>query len=335
MEEAFVAAAFRSGADAIVVVDETGEIVAANPCAEDLLGVDDLVGERVEQFVPVAARGVHAAHRKVFDEKRKPRRMGQGLDLFARRSDGKQFPVDISLTPVLVDGESYVVASLRDVTALVEARAELESNRAQLAIMDDRQRIARDLHDTVIQDIFAAGLSLQAVQAQMVDPDASVRITAAVQQLDAAIARLRRVIFDLRARSGEDVEWQLQRVVSHLVTDSGIVADVETEGPLDVLSARTLEHLFATVREAVANVVRHAEATRTSVEVAVGSGECVLVVTDDGTGMTDAPGVGFGLDNMANRAEALGGEFSIRDRDEGGSIVTWRVPMATKSVPRS
>ncbi len=331
-ETAFLAAAFRNGADAIIVVDPAGTIVAANPCARDLLGDDDLVGACVDDFVPMQLRDAHAHHRNGFAEASSARRMGAGLDLVARRRDGKEFPVDIALSPVEVEGTAYVLASLRDVTPLVEARADLETSKAQLAIMEDRQRIARDLHDTVIQDIFAAGLGLQAVNAAVEDDRVSKRIASSVEQLDAAIARLRRVIFDLRSRSGEDVEWHIRRIVSHLVAETGLDAAVAVNGPVDVLSARAVEHLVATLREAVANVVRHAHATRMDIEVVVHRGRCVLQVCDNGRGFTESPGVGFGLDNMANRAEALGGGFSIDSRDEGGSIVSWWVPVAAKSA---
>ncbi len=82
-------------------------------------------------------------------------------------------------------------------------------------------------------------------------------------------------------------------------------------------------------------MVRHADAARMDIAVEVGAGRCVLEVSDDGRGISDSPGVGFGLDNMANRAEALGGGFSIDDRDGGGSVVTWWVPVAAKSAPIS
>jgi len=334
-EDALMAAAFRSGADAIVIVDATGTIVSANPCARDLLGEDDLVGARVEDFVPMGVRPAHAHHREQFVESKKPRRMGEGLDLMAQRRDGTMFPVDIALSPVVVDGAEYIVASLRDVSALVEARADLESSRAQLAIMDDRQRIARDLHDTVIQDIFAAGLGLQAMNATVEDDKLSKRISSSVEQLDAAIARLRRVIFDLRARSGQDVDWHVRRVVSHSIAETDIEASIEVDGQVEVLSARAVEHLIATLREAVANVVRHADAKHMAVEVAVEDGRCALLVRDDGRGIDGKPGVGFGLDNMANRAEALGGGFSFDPADDGGSVVSWWVPVAAKSAQRS
>jgi PAS domain S-box-containing protein len=324
----FHTAAFRGSADAILVVDTRGRIVAANDSAAELLATDELLGAEVEEFVPQALRPTHHMHREQFVANGSSRRMGAGLDLVARSKDGKEFAVDIALSPVTVDGEHYVVASLRDVSAFVEARAELEASRAKIAIMEDRQRIARDLHDTVIQDIFAAGLGLRAVQAEVEQPDHVGRLGVAVEQLDAAIARLRRVIFDLRARAGIDVEGTILNVVDHAAADSDLEIVVDTEGPLEQLSARVVEHLVATVREAMANVVRHADATRADILVRVHDGQCCLEVRDDGRGMAGTPSVGFGLDNMANRAAALGGGFEIADNGGKGSRVRWCVPVS-------
>ncbi len=320
-------AVFSGAADAIVVVDTEGVIVAANSAAHDLLGAQDLVGGSVDEFVPEPARAAHRGYREVFAAQGSTRRMGAGHDLVARRGDGTLFPVDIALSTVEIDGAPHVVASMRDLTTLVDTREQLESSRSQLAIMEDRDRIARDLHDTVIQDIFAAGLGLKAIQATLTDPDAVQRVNSTVDQLDSAIARLRRVIFDLRVRTGEGITTTVERVVARLVAGSGVQADVQFGGPLESLTARIREHLVATIREAVANVVRHARAHHALVDVHVTDRECIVRVSDDGVGPGESAGVGFGLDNMANRAAALGGGFSFGEVDSGGSAVTWWVPL--------
>lgn len=190
---------FTKSPDGIVVVNTEGLIVAVNPQATALLGYEsaDLRGKRVEELVPEALRHVHESHRNKYVSNPRSRSMGAGLRLFALHQDGHPIPVDIALSPLDMDGAYYTFAAIRDATARLEAEIAIAEADEWRAIIDDRQRIARDLHDTVIQDIFAAGMGLQALQRGMVEDTMKVQLGASVSHLDSVITRLRKVIFNL------------------------------------------------------------------------------------------------------------------------------------------
>src|SRR5262249_13352017 len=145
---------------------------------------DELLGQPVELLVPSAERDAHAAKRAGYASHPVTRPMGSGLDLHGRRKSGDEFPVEISLSPVPSDGQTFVIAIVRDVTERRQAYDELMRAHEELALVDDRERIARDLHDTVIQRLFAVGLSLQGAQGAASEPKLAERIETAIDEID-------------------------------------------------------------------------------------------------------------------------------------------------------
>jgi len=323
---------FAESPDGIVVVNTAGEIVAVNPQATELLGYDsfELDGSLVESLVPESVRKLHVAHRNTYLSKPRSRSMGAGLRLFALHKDGHQIPVDIALSPLEVAGTYYTIAAIRDATARLEAEIAISEADEWRAIIDDRQRIARDLHDTVIQDIFAAGMGLQALQRGMVEDTMKFQLGASVSHLDSVITRLRKVIFNLtHGDESESLESAAERVVHEVVNDSQIDVSIVVTPDGAPLPARTQEHLLATLQEAASNVIRHADAESLEVLIDTTKGTCRLCVADNGIGMPDAAATrpGFGLTNMMNRAQVLGGSCDITERDGGGTTVEWTVPL--------
>lgn len=440
--------------DGTVVVDADGVVVVANAQALRLFGYerDDLVGQQVEQLLPEARRAGHRVHRAGFQANPHARAMGVGLELEARRSDGSLLPVEISLSPVSLDGAAYTIASVRDVSerrrlqnerdriqaalnacydavylvdqgnlllryvnqgaqlqsgytaeellemttlellpserteadfrALVDPlasgdqdvvtfterlvrkdgrmldveavmqRAPGQDQPAYLAIVrdisqrvsseralqrahealmlaEDRERIARDLHDTVIQRLFASGLALQAAEA--LPPERlRARVEDVVGDIDTTIRELRVAIFGLRRDATEP--GSLQREVAKIMHDAaralGFTPDLGVDGDLDRVADRVAPHLLAVLREAMANTARHARPTRVVVRLAVGS-DAQLVVEDDGVGISANALRGNGLQNMSDRARALGGTCTITARKEGGTRVHWQVPVSS------
>jgi PAS domain S-box-containing protein len=479
---------FASSADAIVVVDEHGAIELASAAVEHLFGYApaELVGQPVEVLVPEAVRVAHVQHRAAFGNHPATRLMGAGLELYGRRREGTVFPVDVSLTPLRVDGRTRTAAFVRDATEqrrsealmrriieitrevlagadrydvltlicqdittlvgadlawvvlpapegergglrveaaagqvfdeLIGAALDTESSLAgramragqpvlvpdmsadpsvvsparqaglgpgayipmaaqgrpigalivarragtrpfspaeiaatevfaaaaaiglalgdaresveELRIVTEHERIARDLHDTVIQRLFALGMRLQGFQ-RLANPKTADTISEAVRSIDEVIREIRETIFDLNRppTASPDARLQVRAVVEESSESLGFVPRVSFRGPVEAaMTQSTLIQLLSVLRESLSNVVRHARASRVDVLVAATSETISLIVSDDGVGISDGPAAGHGLANIASRAAELGGECSITARRPTGTLVQWRVP---------
>jgi signal transduction histidine kinase len=212
--------------------------------------------------------------------------------------------------------------------ALALDRVQAEEDRAELAVLADRDRIARDLHDLVIQRLFATGLALQGASRMTVRPEVSERVEAAIEDLDVTIRDIRATIFSLHRRPGtNDLRGELLDLVSEAAAKLGIVPALALEGPVD--SAIPLDvrpHLIAVLSEALANAARHAEAARVNVKVVVRDDEIAVSVQDDGKGLPDTVQES-GLRNLRARAGELGGSMELRPAEGGGTRLVWRVPL--------
>jgi signal transduction histidine kinase len=207
---------------------------------------------------------------------------------------------------------------------LSDARAEQQ----RAAMLDERDRIAADLHDHVIQRLFASGLSLQSVAMKLGPGPLSERILATVQDLDATISQIRTTIFELhdppRAGAG-GLRARLLGVVADVHSALGFDPAVRFEGTIDTLPADVADDLLAVLREALTNVARHARASTAEVALSSRGEQVRLVVHDDGVGFT--PGTrSSGLTNMRTRAQRRGGTLDITARVPCGTTVTWMVP---------
>ena len=221
-----------------------------------------------------------------------------------------------------------LVTAFVEQAALALQVAEAREDRAMLAVFADRDRIGRDLHDLVIQRLFAIGLTLENVARLAVRPELSERLTAAVDDIDVTIKEIRRSIFELGSGRGTLVELrrEIGQVVEEQATHLGLRPSLVTEGPLDsAVPDAVRPHLLAVLREALSNVARHAQARSVSVSVTAGA-DVVLVVLDDGVGLPDDVR-SSGLRNMGERAQSLGGWCRVGRRPEGGTSVTWSVPL--------
>jgi signal transduction histidine kinase len=201
----------------------------------------------------------------------------------------------------------------------------------ELALVEDRERIARDLHDSVIQRLFATGMSLQGT-VRLVERDpaaAMVRIEEAVDGLDVTVKQIRTAIFGLepRAAGAEGLRSRVLSLAREATASLGFEPRVLLDGPIDTgLDDRTGAELLSTLRESLSNVARHAGAHQVEVEVTVADDVCLRVV-DDGVGPPAAGAPrGKGLANMASRAERLGGSLQLRPHEPSGTALEWRVP---------
>jgi signal transduction histidine kinase len=210
---------------------------------------------------------------------------------------------------------------------LIKVRqAELHLRALQMA--QERDRIARDLHDLVIQRVFGAGMRLSSLL-PVVEGGTAERLRQVVAELDSVISDIRTTIFDLQTEG--KLQSGLRAAVRALAADAGerlgFKPRVRFAGPVDTaVDPEIGDQLLAVLREALSNVIRHAAATAVEVEVVVGP-ELVLRVCDDGLGASTDWGDGFGLRNMAVRADVLGGSFALGAHSPRGTVLQWRVPL--------
>ncbi|WP_344319461.1 sensor histidine kinase [Actinocatenispora thailandica] len=213
-------------------------------------------------------------------------------------------------------------------TALALARARDQQEREQYAILGDRERIARDLHDLVIQRVFAAGTQLATIDQLGVKPDVHQRINAVMDDLDTTIQDIRGAIFQLRTTVPDDLRAQIRAVVAQADAVLGYHVRLHLRGPLDtVVTGELRTTLVAVVREALSNVARHAHAHACTVDVGADPSELRLQVTDDGVGIDAgiAPVTG-GLATMGSRAHQHGGSFGWSSASPSGTRLDWSVP---------
>ncbi len=217
--------------------------------------------------------------------------------------------------------------------ALAVDVAAAQRDRSRLAVLEDRDRIARDLHDLVIQRLFAVGLTVQAASRDAVRPQVRERLEQVVDDLDGTIKDVRSAIFRLHERSGpgglrEDVDSEVMGARATL----GFLPRLHTSGPLSAVSLDLRGDIVAVVRESLSNVARHAVATAANVDIDVGS-QVEVRVADDGTGPPPNDQNSSGLKNLAERAQARGGELQVGVSELGGTLVRWSVPFAAAGPP--
>lgn len=444
----------ESSPDGMVLADEQGVIALVNSQVETMFGFDrgELLGRRVEELLPERHRQVHTAHRTRYRVQPRVRAMGSELDLYGRRRDGSEFPVEVSLSPLttpqglrviatvrdvsdkvaaqahshavlhqidaahdgvlmfdpdtldflyvnrgaqaqlgyssdelltmspihikpeftetsfrailapLLDGvaESHVfttihrrkdgadlpveirleyppaarpgeprmfVALVRDITDRLEAEDARRNSEAAVRLLEDRERLARDLHDLVIQRLFAAGMGLQAVQTQVNDEVAAQRVADTVVQLDETIADLRNAIFELTAPSTKSRYEEITEIIDQSASRMGATPSFSVDGDPELIPSAVVEQLLSTLVEALSNVARHAQAASVDVALVVGADALSLTVHDDGKGLDPKSLRGTGLGNIESRAQQLGGTSTLTSDRGDGTTLTWTAHM--------
>jgi signal transduction histidine kinase len=231
--------------------------------------------------------------------------------------------------------EEELLASFAGQVNVAWSFERVQAQVQHLSLIADRERIGRDLHDTVIQRLFATGLSLQASQRKVADqPEVTERLERAVDDVDGIVREIRATIFALQSSGDDDrgVRAQVLDVVEELTTVLPRAPRVRFDGPIDTMvGVEVRDHLLPVVREALTNVAKHAAAGDIELELSAGPAGVRLRIADDGVGISPdaARGSGFGLTNLRERAEALEGTFSISsDGPDGGTVVVWAVPGA-------
>jgi signal transduction histidine kinase len=233
---------------------------------------------------------------------------------------GDQPPFDDTDLDLANDFATHAAIALVLASAREDARA--------LTILAERERIAHDLHDHVIQRLFAAGMDLQGTLARARSPEVAERLNRTLDDLQTIIEEIRTTIFQLKSplRNNGDFRQGIQRVVADLTENRDMVTTMRMHGPMTAVGGELAGHAEAVTAEAVSNVLRHSGASRLTVEVSVAD-MFVLDITDNGCGIPVDNSRKSGLANMEYRAQQLGGACEISNPPEGGTRVHWVAPL--------
>ncbi len=336
-----------TGADLVMVslpIDQ-GEQVrvehAAGAGADQALGiVVPMPGSITEQVITKAERVTvpdHGSDERVSSDARDRLRLGpmvivplgapgnvRGV-LSAGRRPG---------SPPLPEVAAEMLATFAVQAAIALELAEHRRQAEQMAVFEDRDRIARDLHDLVIQRLYATGMSLQGAMSMIKAPAAADRISKSVDALDDTIKEIRSAIFALQAHpdaTANSLRARILYVAQEMAPALGFAPSLRLEGALDTLvPADIAEHMLTALREALSNAARHAAASRVDVTVLVDR-ELELTVRDDGVGFAPG-GRRSGLRNLSERAAALGGSLVVESAEGAGTELTWRVPLSAQDA---
>jgi len=340
-----------SAPDAMVIVDISGTIQVVNAQTERLFGYTraELRDQSVDLLLPERFRIAHVRHRVGYLSKPLARQMGADLELYGRRKDGTEFPVDISLSPMQAESGTLVIAAVRDLTERHDAKRKLDESfeivqrqrlfaRLIAAQEEERLRIASDIHDDTIQAMTATSLRMQQLRRHLTDPGQIELLSKLEDAVRESINRLRRLMFDLRPasldRSG--LAAALRELLERLHEETHLTFTLENHLSSEPAGGiRTA--LYRIAQEALANVKKHAAASTVSIELrSVGAG-CRVRIQDDGKGfdveVTDSKPGHLGLVSMRERAQIAGGWWLVRCPAEGGTVVEFWLPFDTEPVP--
>jgi signal transduction histidine kinase len=203
----------------------------------------------------------------------------------------------------------------------------LRSNMRELTLSEERERLARDLHDTVIQRLFGVGLALQTSLPSIVDDNVRERINNVLDELDITIHEIRTTIFEIdqdRTTGGQTLEERVYALSAEIESRLGVLADVKIAADIDHdVGPQCAQHCVQALREILSNVVRHSQATSVDITVDTNDDLIEVVVRDNGVGFLPNVGSGRGVRNLSSRARELGGNCTIKSKIGSGTTVRW------------
>jgi signal transduction histidine kinase len=332
-----------AGADSATILIRSGaagelEVVAASGARSG-----ELRGQRVPEEGSISGAVMRTGESRMFDDVSTETDAYQPIITLARRGPAFYVPLRVPggtagtlVVANLKGGQRFIertralVESLADAASVAIEYDRAQSDLRRLNLMDERERIAKELHDGIIQSLFAVGMSLQGTALVASDPEIKRRMERAVEELDGVIRDLRNYIFGLRP--GILADRQLDQALRDLGRDlesrTREVVEVQVDAALAAaLSPRSAE-LVQLTREALSNVARHAHATRASVRLERDGSRAVLTVTDDGVGFKpDGRSPGNGMRNMRDRASRLGGTLQVTSAAGKGTTLQIAFPI--------
>ncbi|CAN5884944.1 GAF domain-containing sensor histidine kinase [soil metagenome] len=309
----------------LIIVEAVGDIERSAAAATPISVAGTVIGEAFLRRTPLLTDAVDM-RTGVFDGAGPalvlPMRTTEtvaGVAVILRRDGAHPF----------TDEQLEMMATFVDQAALAWQLANTQRRIRELDVLTDRDRIARDLHDHVIQRLFAVGLSLQGTIARTRSAEAQRRLSDCVDDLQNVIQEIRTAIFDLHGGSPSStrLRQRLDAAVAQFAS-AEIRTTVQYVGPLSVVGAELAEHVEAVLQEAVSNAVRHAQASELAVQVRVEDDVCVEV-TDNGVGLPASETLTeSGLANLRRRADECGGRCTIEPAEGGGTVLRWSAPLA-------
>jgi PAS domain S-box-containing protein len=228
------------------------------------------------------------------------------------------------------DEELRAVTMFAESAAVALAYGEARAGAQRLAVLADQDRIARDLHDRVIQQLFSIGLDVQAAQ-RLTGDHAADRLGRVVAGIDDTIADVRATIYDLRPPREGSLVSEVHLLAAEAGESLGFLPTVVFQGRMET-SAAACQQMLTVLKEALSNVVRHANASEVEVIVDIGD-EVALTVADNGVGLAEMSGAGNGIRNMTQRARALGGDLRVTSAWPTGTRLEWRAPLTEPPRP--
>jgi signal transduction histidine kinase len=332
-----------SGADLVVLALPTQDRAALHVDHAAGLGAHEALGLILPTQQSASGQVLDSGELLAFDDFRNDERVASAARAHINLGPAVVLPLGAPgnvrgvLTAGRVPGSMPLPASgvemLRTFATQAAIALELAEHRQQaerVAVFEDRDRIARDLHDLVIQRLYATGMSLQGSVSLIAAPDAARRVSRAVDALDETIHEIRSSIFALQSRPNVTLPRLRARVLAvadEMTPMLGFPPMLQLDGRLDdIVPDDVSEHLLSALREALSNVARHAGANKVEVSLHAGD-EVSLVVADDGIGFKDVSRHS-GLGNLEERAAQLGGSMVVESAPGAGTTLNWRVPLA-------
>lgn len=321
---------WSTAADGLVIVNDNGEIQAANDALSELFGFceEELVGQKIEILVPYADREAHVHQRRSYARSPVTRSMGASILLEAQRRDGTTFPTMISLSRIETADGVCSIAAVRDLTGRAAAEEGAAVLHRQRLMAEDHDRIARELHDNVIQRLFALGLNMQVILEHPFGVDVDSRMRQAIRSVDALIDDMRRTVHDLKgpAPSGSRPRHQILDVVGEMESTLGFSATVGFSGRVEsTLETVHLAELLPVLHESLLSVARNDGATEAAVHTSVDE-DWVRLSVRHNSPRPNPVLCQTGLSSLAARAERLNGSLHVTTTGEGTEVV-WQMPL--------